>query len=114
MTNQEKLKDAYEKLKCFDNPLLQDIASQVEDAYNHLYGNRSELNSIIIDIARLHGYTKKDILEGGRKKELVYLRYLISKCGKENGFDPPEIAEALQMNRASVRYYLEGYKPPIE
>lgn len=109
MNNKEKIKDIYEKLECFHNPTIQELAQELKQAYQQLY--ILGVDDIVKQQCREHNVTIQDVLGSSRRKNLVHIRYKVSKQAYQMGFTQEEIGNALNRDSSTIRHYLHEYQP---
>ena len=110
MNSREKIKDAYEKLYCFDNPLLKEIAEDLQKSYRDIFG--AGIEEIIKDVALQQDVRASEIKNGGRNAHLVYCRYLVARQAAED-YTLVEIAKALnRSDHSTIVHLLRHYTPP--
>jgi len=112
MNSREKIKEAYKKLRCFDNPLLRDIADTLERSYTDIFGKG--ITEIINDVALQENVQVEDIVSDSRNEHLVYCRHLISKRAIDD-YTLMEIAEALhRSDHTTILHLLKYYHVPTK
>lgn len=110
MNSREQIKEVCQKLRCFRNPLLHEIAEDLEQAYGDLFGKG--ISEIINDVALQENLEADKIASASRDEHLVYCRYLVARRAISD-YTLQQIANALnKADHSAIVHLLNYYHPP--
>lgn len=106
MNSREKIKNAYQSLQCFRNPLIKELADDLKDAYHDLFNEG--VDEIIHDVLQGTAVTRKELLSKRRKYIIVQKRKEVAIIASQHGYTRKQVGEALNRDPSTITHYLKS------